>query len=249
MLKTALIFFMRLTSRLIANRYLWTATRYLSRVPINRLHGGSSLWLALPVAIAANPLSADMINTTGMKPWEVCGLCHSLDGISAMAKFPKLAGQKQAYIKKQFLDFHHRRRLNDGGQMEAITTEIAPEHLDAISHYFAALNPSGKSEADQQAKTESQFQNGRQLYHQGRSGLTACASCHDNAQDLAPWLDGQHKSYLIKQLNDFKEGKRSNDAGGVMKKITSELTTDEIEALGTYLQFNRTRNQSATQTP
>jgi cytochrome c553 len=44
-------------------------------------------------------LQAGMIDKEGMAPWEICGLCHSLDGISKMSKFPMLAGQKPAYLK------------------------------------------------------------------------------------------------------------------------------------------------------
>ena len=67
---------------------------------------------------------ADIIVTEGMQPWETCASCHSLDGISVMARFPKLAGQRPDYIAKQVRDFRDGRRSNDGGQMVATASEI-----------------------------------------------------------------------------------------------------------------------------
>ena len=55
-----------------------------------------------------------------------------LDGISATAKFPKLAGQKKAYIEKQLSDFLAGNRTNDGGQMASIVTEIPPESYNFV---------------------------------------------------------------------------------------------------------------------
>ena len=42
---------------------------------------------------------AGMIDESSLKPWENCALCHSLDGVSHMAKFPKLAGQGPACLR------------------------------------------------------------------------------------------------------------------------------------------------------
>lgn len=93
-------------------------------------------WLVLVLATAAQGV---MIDHQGMAPYEICGMCHNLNGISHMAKFPKLAGQKAAYIKKQFMDFRAGRRTNDGAQMSGITSEVDPAHVDAIATYFSQL--------------------------------------------------------------------------------------------------------------
>jgi cytochrome c553 len=58
---------------------------------------------------------ADMIVTEGVQPWHLCATCHGLDGISAMARFPKLAGQRPAYIVKEVRDFRDGQRSNVGG--------------------------------------------------------------------------------------------------------------------------------------
>ena len=96
------------------------------------------VWLVLGLVAAASA-QAGMIDKEGVEPQALCGLCHSLDGVSRMSKFPKLAGQKAAYIKKQFLDFHAGRRANDGGQMSGITREIDTAQIDGVAQYFAEL--------------------------------------------------------------------------------------------------------------
>lgn len=179
---------------------------------------------------------AGMITTEGLAPWEVCGLCHNLDGISAMPKFPKLAGQRAAYIRKQFLDFHDLSRENDSGQMQAITTEVDLDQLDDIAAYFSSLPaPPPITEADAGDKAL-----GKQLFENGRPGVRACASCHETGvveglDTPAPWLEAQHRDYLVKQLSDFRSGARSNDPLGMMQNIAGNLESVEIEALAGYL--------------
>ena len=65
---------------------------------------------------------ADTVVADGMQPWEACAECHSLDGISVMARFPKLAGQRPGYIAKQVRDFREGRRRNDRGLLCSTTS-------------------------------------------------------------------------------------------------------------------------------
>ena len=179
---------------------------------------------------------ADMIDTSGMEPWEVCALCHSLDGISRMAKFPKLAGQRAAYIEKQFKDFHQFRRQNDGGQMQAITTEVAEGDLGVIAGYFAAL-PAPPAGVPAEDASGSDLRAAEDVFRHGRGPVPACLSCHGGGQSdvLAPWLEAQHEAYLAKQLRDFKRGDRDNDPAGAMQAIATLLSEKDIDALAAYL--------------
>ena len=175
---------------------------------------------------------AGMIDKEGMAPWEICGMCHGLDGVSHMPKFPKLAGQKADYIKAQFIAFMNGERTNDGGQMQAITQEVQPGDINRIAHYFsqqAAPAPIDENVDDQL------YQQGKSLFAAGREGLPACRSCHNVARSDTPWLDAQHEDYLQKQLNDFKSEKRNNQTGSIMQGIAKELQPGEQEALVHYL--------------
>ena len=59
-----------------------------------------------------------------------------------------------------------------------------------------------------------------------------CAACHgadgNSAITLNPKLAGQHPEYLLKQLNNFKEGKRAN---AVMASMVANLTPDDMKSL------------------
>jgi cytochrome c553 len=170
-----------------------------------------------------------------MEPWEICGLCHGLHGVSLVPRFPQLAGQRPHYIEKQFRDFHDGRRGNDGGQMVTITTEIEMEHLPNIASYFAGQPP---PPPDEERKADHTL--GKELFFSGRAGLRPCVDCHETsahgpAAYEAPWLEAQHRDYLLKQLSDFAEGRRGNDPDGVMQKVATALTPAERAVIAGYL--------------
>jgi cytochrome c553 len=64
---------------------------------------------------------------------------------------------------------------------------------------------------------------------------TVCAACHgadgNSVIALNPKLAGQHPEYLLKQLNEFKAGKRANP---VMGPMTANLSADELKDLANY---------------
>ena len=64
---------------------------------------------------------------------------------------------------------------------------------------------------------------------------TVCAACHgadgNSAIVLNPKLAGQHPEYLLKQLVNFKEGKRAN---AVMAGMVANLTPDDMKGLAAY---------------
>ena len=208
----------------------------------------------LAFSITFNSAIAGMIDKEGMAEWEICAMCHSLNGISRMAKFPKLAGQKSAYISKQFMDFYNGRRSNDGGQMEAITTEVDIASVDSIANYFSQLPPPAAAELESDAESLRLFSEGEKLFYHGGKNTPACANCHDRSVDskqqkiaesdmdlsqLAPWLFGQHESYLVKQLEDFKSGNRANDTSQTMHQVAVDLTPKKMRAVAFYLAHNQ----------
>ena len=207
-----------------------------------RLISGGVAWrISLALIAAGSALSlvrADIIVTEGMQPWETCAACHSLDGISAMARFPKLAGQRANYIAKQVRDFREGWRQNDRGQMAAIAGEIGDEDLARSAAYFAGLPPP-PPDASFTAESED-WRRGAALYRDGdeASGVTRCSSCHDdtaNKRPDAPLLKAQHAAYLAKQLHDWQSGQRQNDLSQTMQGIAAKLSERDISALATFL--------------
>ena len=181
---------------------------------------------------------ADVVITEGMEPWETCAECHSLDGISVMARFPKLAGQRPDYIAKQVRDFRDGRRKNDGGQMAAIAAEVDDESLTRTAAYFAGLPPPPPA-APPAAESE-EWRRGAALYQDGDadSGIVKCGSCHDGAESKrpdAPLLKAQHAAYLAKQLREWRSGERQNDLSQTMPAVAVKLSDRDISALATFL--------------
>jgi len=181
---------------------------------------------------------ADMVVTDSMQPWETCAECHSLDGISVMARFPKLAGQRSDYIAKQVRDFRDGRRRNDGGQMATIAAEIDGEGLAKSAAYFAAL-PAPPPDASLTAESE-EWRRGAALYRRGdaASGIEKCSSCHDEKDSKrpeAPLLRAQHAAYLTKQLRDWRSGERRNDLSQTMPAIAAKLSDRDVSALAMFL--------------
>ena len=63
---------------------------------------------------------------------------------------------------------------------------------------------------------------------------TKCHLCHgmegEGSSAIYPRLAGQHKTYLVKQLTDFRDGTRT----GIMNEMVFGLTDEDIAALGNY---------------
>ena len=64
-----------------------------------------------------------------------------------------------------------------------------------------------------------------------------CSLCHgkggDSASPVYPRLAGQHAEYIVRQLADFKSGKRKSET---MKPQAEPLTPEEMAALGVYFE-------------
>jgi len=180
-------------------------------------------------------LYAGMIDKNDMAPWEICGLCHNLDGISVMAKFPKLAGQKRRYLKRQFYAFKHQKRSNDGGQMNAITSEVDPKDIDKITRYFSTLPYPRPQLLENESKSKTDYAKGKLLFEKGRKGIEPCQSCHNKQHLFAPYIKAQHGEYLKKQLYDFKLGLRDGEGLTPMSSIAEHLTDKEMHELVVYL--------------
>jgi cytochrome c553 len=172
----------------------------------------------------------------------VCQECHSPDGNSRLRDYPKLAGQSSAYLLKQLSDFQSGRRKH--AVMTAMTDAIAVEDLADIAAYFASNPVMNGTTEGQGHVSEVDTGVGRQLFLNGDSvrNLPACASCHgtngkglDRESDIAPVIGGQHRFYLRGQLDDWRNGVRTNSTDGVMNRIATLLSVLEIESLAAYM--------------
>jgi len=69
----------------------------------------------------------------------------------------------------------------------------------------------------------------------GKAKAATCAGCHgadgNSVASNFPNLAGQHASYIVKQLHDFKSGRRSN---AIMNGMAAPLSDDDIANVAAY---------------
>ena len=67
-----------------------------------------------------------------------------------------------------------------------------------------------------------------------------CNTCHGPGSNgvggVFPALAGQYAPYLIKQLQDFRQGVRGNDPQQLMSTVALRMTDAEIAAVAAYLE-------------
>ncbi len=172
---------------------------------------------------------------------QTCVACHGADGNSAIAMYPKLAGQHAKYLEKQLQDL--KLGMTSGGKqgrydpvMSGMAMPLSDEDIADLSAYFASLPISDNS------TPEDVVEKGKVLYTAGDAerGLTACIACHGargNGTELSgfPKISGQHADYIKAQLTKFREGSRENDMNAMMRDIAKKMTDEDIEVLSKYV--------------
>jgi cytochrome c553 len=209
-----------------------------------RLSGVVFAVFAATAVAAGNP-------EVGQQKAAACVGCHGADGNSMALPppaepWPKLAGQVPEYIGKQLRDFKSGRRNN--AQMSPMAQSVSEADIPDIAAYFARQ----KVKPGEAGASESMVA-GEKIFFKGKGRpdvVAACVGCHGLAGAgnknwdqlmaisptiLAPAIGGQHASYLVKQLKDYKDGKRTNDAAQVMRNITARMSYQEIEAVAVYV--------------
>lgn len=66
-----------------------------------------------------------------------CAACHGLAGVSPMAIYPNLAGQKEAYLAKQISDF--RSGVRKDPTMNAMVAALTDADTANLAAYYAGL--------------------------------------------------------------------------------------------------------------
>ncbi|MCP3867875.1 MAG: cytochrome c4 [Gammaproteobacteria bacterium] len=189
------------------------------------------LILVLLALVSIPVFSADMERAREIVE-QRCGLCHGTQGEGSSVIYPRLAAQHREYISKQLADFKSGKR--QGMTMNEIAADLTEEEMQALGAYFSVQPPRSHRVRDKEFAAVGYF-----LYHRGNqySGVAACKSCHGpqgHGTKALPRLAGQHKRYLMDQLQDFNKRVRTND-NTIMYSIASKLTELEIEALARYI--------------
>jgi cytochrome c553 len=190
---------------------------------------------AAPATAAAPVKPGDV--AAGQAKAAVCGACHGMDGNSAVAMYPKLAGQSEAYIARQLADFKAGVRQNP--IMMGMAAPLSPQDMHDLGAYFASKTVT-PGVADQAL-----VEHGQTLFRQGDAtrGIPACMACHSidgrgNPGASYPQLTGQHAQYVQTTLKAWHDGTVwGKDARAqIMPAIAKQLDDKDIAALASYLE-------------
>lgn len=174
-------------------------------------------------------LYADGDNARGLP---ACVSCHGAAGNSTIAANPKLAGQPEAYLYKQLVNFASPSRSNP--VMSTYAKMLTEDEKKNLSAYLSTQAPKAGA-----AKNKDTIELGKKIYRGGiaEKNVPACASCHGPAgagiPALYPRLGGQHQDYTVAQLTTFRTDARKNSPE--MSTIAKRLSDDEMKAVADYV--------------
>ena len=213
-----------------------------------------ALSLALAFTSTSGILHAEGNISSGKEKAAACVSCHGDNGNSLVSTFPKLAQQHSSYLIKQLQAFKNDSR-NDP-LMTPIAMGLTDVDMADIAAYYADQEVSANmlpvldDEDEKPAATEAGkktdgnktiqaiIAQGSDLYRNGdlTREVSACIACHGSSGEgnkpaSFPALRSQHADYLIKTLNDFKSGSRSNNPENMMHMIAKKMTDEEIKAV------------------
>lgn len=201
--------------------------------------GVSSLMLAASVSAQQSVHKGDPV--AGKDKAALCAGCHGDDGNSATAEFPRLASQYAGYIVKQIVDFQQGHRANNDTMAGMAATIASVDDAKDIAAYFSQQKISNKPIESVKGDAADR---GKKIFLEGNpeSGVYGCVNCHGESGKgksatvaTFPVIGGQHREYIVKQLKDFREGRRGNDPAGMMSDIAKKLSDKEIEDVANYL--------------
>lgn len=168
-----------------------------------------------------------------------CTACHGEQGVSQSGLFPTLAGMDAAVTYKQLDDFRAGKR--SWGAMNAIASALTAQDSADVAAYFASRAgglPSLVGEHFQGGHTLREDNPAVRLVFAGdpARGIPPCGACHGPGDQKlgAPPLQRQQPAYIERQLAAFAQGSRENDINEQMRTIASQLTPDEMHALGEF---------------
>lgn len=163
---------------------------------------------------------------SGKEIYGPCAACHGdLGQGGKRGEYPRLAGQRAAYIEYTLKKFRSRERINIPMFPYTQERELPDADIKAVAAYLASIQlptkiPDFKPTDDALTrllamekvliipKLEGDLDNGKRLYQE------ECAYCHGvdgRGKTRFPMLVGQYTNYLQKQIAAYLKGERPHD--------------------------------------
>ncbi len=150
--------------------------------------------------------------------------------------FPKLNAQTPEYIEAQLTGFrnHARGESTARDYMWGMAALLDTTAIKSLADYYSRQPATRGTTGDAGLVAK-----GHEIFERGvpDKGVPACAACHGaEAQGVGtiPRLAGQHREYLLHQIEVFKNGTRGN--APVMSAVAHTLDDEQARAVVAYLQ-------------
>jgi cytochrome c553 len=174
----------------------------------------------LPIALEGN---ADR----GQVLAETCAGCHGIPGYfnaSPAYHVPKLGGQNADYLEVALQGY--RRGTRGHATMQAQASSLSDQDIADVAAHFAAF----AGEAEHGRTTASAA-----MIEAGRTKAATCVACHgpEGVAAATQWpnLAGQHETYLLQALDQYKNGGRVDM---VMNPLIGPLDEESLEQLAAF---------------
>jgi cytochrome c553 len=167
-----------------------------------------------------------------------CARCHGVDGLGrGLGAFPKLAGQRPAYLFASLQAFARGERHS--GIMQPIAAGLSQEEMRELADYYGSLRELSPSGPPQDAAPA--IERGKAIADRGvpSQRVPSCADCHGpgatRRNPLYPELAGQFAEYLLLQLVLFKKEHRGGtDYAHLMRQVAAGLTPEQMRDVALY---------------
>jgi cytochrome c553 len=180
-----------------------------------------------PPPAPLGPIALEGNAERGAALGETCYGCHGIPNYhNAYPPYlvPRLGGQNADYIEVALQGY--RRGTRGHATMQAQAASLTDQDIADVAAYFAGLagEPSTGKISHDALKVEA-----------GRQKAAACVQCHGQEGVAAapqwPNLAGQHESYLLQALTQYKSGGRIDM---IMNPMVAPLDEAAIEELAAY---------------
>lgn len=190
-------------------------------------------FLMLLVALPAPAQEPTPAAVTLEQRLTLCATCHTADGNSIIPDNPVLAGQSRMYLLQQLKDFKSGSRKS--AVMNGIITVVDESEFKGLADHFASQQPKVAAKVDSKLAAK-----GKPIYDDGvdAAAVPACSGCHNDdgsGSGRFPRLAGQHPTYVLRQLQNYKSGERANDARELMREVAQRMTEAQMRAVAAYV--------------
>jgi cytochrome c553 len=167
-----------------------------------------------------------------------CARCHGVNGLGrGLGAFPKLAGQRPAYLFSSLQAFARGERHS--GIMQPIAAGLSQEEMRELAHYYGNLQELSPPRPHQD--TTQAIERGKAIANRGipSQRVPSCVDCHGpgaaRRNPVYPELSAQYADYLLLQLVLFKQEHRGGTAyAHLMRQVAAGLTPEQMRDVALY---------------